>query len=59
MGRFDMEDDNRISITVCGDGGCGKYLFFSPASTWGFTIADGRVREIVDHVEVGEESVDT
>lgn len=21
-----MDDDNRISITVCGDGGCGEHL---------------------------------
>lgn len=24
-----MEDDNRISITVCGDGGCGECVLFS------------------------------
>lgn len=23
-----MEDENRISITVCGDGGCGTLFFF-------------------------------
>ena len=22
-----MDDDNRISITVCGDGGCGRSIF--------------------------------
>lgn len=25
-----MDDDNRISITVCGDGGCGEQLNENP-----------------------------
>jgi hypothetical protein len=69
-----MDENNRITITVCGDGGCGTfYAFFLTGGSRGRGVegrecvedvlldcADGGIyRQELDYFEAGEESVDT
>ena len=54
-----MDDDNRISITVCGDGGCGTLLLLEH-----YKLSDGidsRAfnRQIIHNITVGAKPMDT
>lgn len=52
-----MDDNNRISITVCGDGGCGMH--FVARDVWEQRVADLSVcRKVFDYAQACSESVD-